>query len=159
VPTNRRKRLPRRRQDVAELDEDLEIALLTGRPYFGPYPAETLADAWRVHGDRLVREYKAGRPGRRPFWWWMAIGVPRYGERPVVDPRYVGQSRDDLARWMTLGILHTDGHPPMQEFEEEFLDRVGVITHQELLAGRGRRQAWYDLWGGKVPDYARQGVQ
>jgi hypothetical protein len=99
---------------------------------------DMMEDAWQAHRPRLLREYIAQKPGRRPLAWWLFEGVPRYGERPVireVRPEYLEREREQ-----THGLLHTHTHLPIQEPEADFLRRHGVLSRAEWERAQERRE-------------------
>src|SRR5580704_6790224 len=81
MPTNRRKRLSRRRLDVAELNRHQRRELESGAcilPWLG-FRGDAVAfnKAWRVHGREILEDFIERHPGRRPFAWWVEHGKER----------------------------------------------------------------------------------
>jgi hypothetical protein len=141
MPTKRTTRTPRPRA-TAELDFNLEEELRSGAPWFTgcgfPSPQE-MALAWQIHGRRITEEYIAENPGRRPFGWWYFVGVPKYGEPPLVSthPAHYKRREDIPADSLLLrhGILIQ--FEPLQENETDFLYRHGELKAAEIAALEG----------------------
>jgi hypothetical protein len=132
---------------VAELNRSQEYHLLHGRGWFPDDFVDEgqMRDAWTQHRERLMREFVAANPGRRPFAWWYFEGVPRYGERPVVDQR-VRPEYLDREREQKHGLLHTHTYRPIQELEANFLHRNGVLSRHEWELVQQRREAERRRW-------------
>jgi hypothetical protein len=79
-----------------------------------------------MHRARLLPQWIAENPGTRPFAWWRFVGVPKFGERPIVPDAEMTEA--DLDAWRLHGILHTSTIPPLQEDETAFLRRHGVLN-------------------------------
>jgi hypothetical protein len=127
MPTNRRRRAPRRRGDMVELSPSQEYHLLHGNGFlpFDFVDDEQMQDAWDTHREALMAKWFEEYPAdTRPFAWWLFEGVPDYGERPVILKNWNPAYRKN---WSYHGILHTNTIPPIQEPEGEFLRRVGEI--------------------------------
>src|SRR5262249_10521105 len=104
-----------------------------------------MRDAWTQHRERLMREFVAANPGRRPFAWWLFEGVPRFGERPVireVRPEYLERERAE-----THGRLHTPTHPPLPEPEADVLHPQGVPSRVEWERALAWREEWRRRYG------------
>jgi hypothetical protein len=127
MPTNQRYRRQERRQRYTGLDPELKRTLLYGTPFFGLPDLEIVRQAWQEHGEDLLAEWIEERPGSRPFAWWLFEAIPKHGERRTL-PGFPEEYRDN---WLTFDILHTDVFPAMQESEEEYLDRHGLLSVEE----------------------------
>lgn len=150
MPTNRRKRMPRRRTDTTELTWEMRYHLEHGYGIFGDrLTREEFEDAWDEHGETILAEFIEENPGRRPFAWWL---LEHGEERPVVAPwataKEVESYRSANCRRDTFGFLHTSvwagkkpggGYWSLQEPEPFYLRRHGLLTaeEEEILA---------DLW-------------
>lgn len=122
----------RRRADIVELTIFQKFELLHGSGIFGDeMDAETYAAAWREHREQLLADWIAEHPGTRPHAWWVVEGVPRYGERRLTEfgRRTIPGHRDG---WLTRGIINHTTIPPMQEPEDEYLRRHGLLTPAEV---------------------------
>ncbi len=152
MPTNRRRRLNRRRQDITELTFDHRYELLHGCPMLtsGGFQGDRDAfiRAWELHGERLTAEYIAENPGRRPFACWV---LEHKKERPIIIRDY---DPGDLKQWEQLeretygggltggnafGFLHSQCYGgrsfgPFQEEECDYLERHGLLTAAEREA-------------------------
>lgn len=131
MPTNRRRRIARRRGEVAELDISQTRHLLHGDGYFRDDFAdlEQMRAAWNFHRDTLMAEFaERYGPGLRPFCWWLFEGAAKYGERPVIRPDFDDRDR---SIYTTHGILQTRIFPRLQESEYVFLRRVGELGDDE----------------------------
>src|SRR5262249_49076325 len=129
MPTNRKRRPQPRRTEVAELEWNLRYELLHGRPMIYPeHDLDTLTAAWVLHRVALLEEWIAEQPGTRLFAWYFFVGVPKYGERRVIDTRLTAE---ELNGWRVRGILHTDTIPPLQEPEVVYLHRNKVMSPEE----------------------------
>lgn len=145
MPTNRRKRLPRRRSNLDELDFDARYHLENGMPFLpeSGFPNDLVAftEAWRRHGEALLEEFLDKHPRRRPFAWWF---LEHGQERPIVGtfmtPDGIERLREEN-RPYAFGFLHTailgDCKPdrswtPLQEPEAEYLERLDLLTDDEL---------------------------
>jgi hypothetical protein len=116
-----------------DLGQALYQNLTRGYSFFGRLPAEDLVRAWAVHGRDITEHWIQEHPGTRPYGWWLCVGIPKYGERPIVKAVVSGEIEKPH------GFRHTDiyGGPdfePYQEPEEEFLERHGVLTKDEKRA-------------------------
>lgn len=135
MPTNRRYRTKQRRQQIDELNQSLECELLHGRPLL-PFLGLEFDDddlmfrAWQLHREQLLPVWIDQRPGTRPFAWWKFEAVPKYGERRTTDywRRNHEQHRE---QFLKHGILDTCTIPAMQEDEQEYLQRHGLLTDEE----------------------------
>jgi hypothetical protein len=146
MPTNRRKRLPRRRANVAELSFGQRYHLERGFLMLSSFgDLSEFKFAWRLHRATILPEFIAANPGRRPFGWWL---LDHGRERPVTaswaSPAEVEGFRHGGRVERKFGFLHTsilggDGlGEPLQEPEDEYLARLGLLGAAELQALRRR---------------------
>ena len=105
--------------------------LLHGSPaneVWGFKAADELAATWKLHRTRLLELFEHERRPweQKPFGEWLTEIIPQYGERLATEffQRRFGERRPHLLRW---GILHTHCSPPLQESEDAYLRRHGVI--------------------------------
>jgi hypothetical protein len=136
MPTNRRRTKPNRRQQVRELGPDLKRHLLYG--YFfqeGFQDLQAMRGWWREVRAAVLPAWVKQLPCTRPFAWWLFEGVPRHGERLLVDPFPEWAPNLKQERQRHFGILHSHYLPPLQESEGVYLQR------HRLLAAAERRLA------------------
>jgi hypothetical protein len=133
----RRRNAPRRRRpDLAELTRDQEYHLTRGSFFFDGIPDRAdFEAAWEEHGERLLAEWVEEHPGTRPFAWWL---LDHGEERPVTadGPNAAGweaAARAEAKRHR-FGFLHTDFIPALQEPEEDYLRRLGLLSANEEAA-------------------------
>jgi hypothetical protein len=149
-----RRRAKSRKSDFAELSIDQEMALLTGLNYFNdsPFPriasrvrnwqpenenVEAFAAAWEIHRDRLLNEFIAKHPGRRPFAWW---ALDHKKERPILGELPADQLALIRRQHTHYGYFHTEilGKFPewsyLQEPQEEYLARKRLLREAEIEA-------------------------
>jgi hypothetical protein len=137
--TNRRRRSQRRRADLERINLDRFRHLTLGNHWFGGCRTkEELVSTWHRHRDLILPAFVETFPGYRPFGEWLAVLIPKYGERQLVD---VDQERAQACRetWH-FGALHTHFLPALQEREETYLRHHGLLTAEEkkaLAAGEG----------------------
>jgi hypothetical protein len=152
-----------RRQDLLVLTHHQRMHLETGGCWF-PGAAfdgdrESFEDAWDIHREAILAEFIARRPCRRPFAWWLC---DHRQERPIVSTwatqRQIEAMRNENRRTMMFGFLHTrtlgmDGEGrwmELQEPEEEYLERLGLLSQAELDAlaarGRGEHESLSEWW-------------
>jgi hypothetical protein len=112
-----------------------------GGPQFSDWSAADPAPwkaAWKYHGVEILAEYIAAHPGRRPWPWW----VWDHGqERPIVNPMGAEQELQAREQYTIFGVLvcgieHGHGAAPGEmhpwlEPEEEYLERMGLLTDGE----------------------------
>src|SRR5262245_53544521 len=106
MPTNRKRRRLDRRQQIHELDDSLRRHLVYGSDFFpdtGFQDMGVFRFWWQSLRDVVMSAWIEQCPCTRPFAWWLFVGVPRHGERRVVDPGPC-QIGDAQRRY---GILHT----------------------------------------------------
>ena len=138
MPPHKRSLTRSRRPEVEELTIDIESELIHGRPMLGKGchgDIELLREAWEIHRDVVLPEYIAKNPGCRPFAWW----VLEHGEeRPIIQDLPEGEKyfRRQYERY---GFLHSMlyGGPdfgPFQEEEWDYLDRLGLLSAEEVAA-------------------------
>lgn len=138
MPTNRRRRSVGRRVDVRALTSELLLSLLAGKGFFGSESDEDVRAAWEEHGEWILEAWIENYPGTRPFAWWMCEAK---GER-LTTPHFDQHCEPHRANWLVRGVLHTHTLPPLQESEEEYLRREGLLTPEEAEAlDRGEGQA------------------
>jgi hypothetical protein len=136
------RRAPRRRQQVSDLTQDQRYHLETGMFYQGGFGAdlERFTAAWEEHGEQILAEFIDRHPGRRPFAWWL---LEHKQERPMIDRSVPAHRVEALrradGRGNPFGFLHTRcyGGPafgPLQEPEEDYLRRKGLLTSEERAA-------------------------
>jgi hypothetical protein len=143
-----RRRTLKRQPDWAELDQDLVRHLVHGNFFFDGFPtAEALASAWKVHRKIILPPFLKVFPGYRPFAEWLAVLVPKYGERRVLPEATADeQAYRECERRCHFGILHVHVWPALQEPEEEYLRRNDVLTAAEARAiEAGQRRHPFDL--------------
>jgi hypothetical protein len=95
---------------------------------------------WEQTKAELLPEWIAKHPGTRPLPWWL---FDHKKERPVLHPM-ASQTEAVVRKQHTyLGMLHTSilhGHGsggemwPFQEPEEEYLERLGLLSDSEVEA-------------------------
>src|SRR5262245_2610738 len=124
-----------RRESLEQLTREQQLHLLVGWTYFeaGFADAETFRQAWDLHRDALMEEFRCeyrDESRARPFGWWFVD----YGEeRPIINPHFAADEieslRRDDRRGEHFGYLHTSifGGPdfgPLQENEWDYLERL-----------------------------------
>ena len=128
MPTNRQKRVPRRR---ARIDSERTVTrLLTGHdwPFLDGFaPAltdEELRAAWKALGKELLKEFIEKNPGRRPWAWWQfeAKEPRRVVGVDVIDLPACGSQP---ARRCQYDIIET---------EAAYLRRLGLLSPAEEQA-------------------------
>jgi hypothetical protein len=141
MPTNRRRRLQSRRDDVRS--ERTEIRLLDGHdfPFMDPINPDApemtedeLRAAWEDLRDELLPAFIAQHPGQRPWAWW-AFEAPEPRRRIGPGPEPVGEEE----MWLGMPRLYR-GLPPslgMYESEADYLRRLDLLTAAEARALAG----------------------
>ncbi|MBL8798775.1 MAG: hypothetical protein JNM56_33085 [Planctomycetia bacterium] len=130
MPTNRRRRVQRRRQQITVLTVGQRYHLETGMHLLDGFDDRaTFEAAWEMHRPDIMADFAAQQPGRRPFAWWL---LDHGEERPVLHGRLTAAElqaiRDDERRGMYFGYLHCEG---LQESEVSYLRRRGLLTAEE----------------------------
>jgi hypothetical protein len=112
--------------------------LASGLGLIERYPTEDVRAAWEEHGEWILETWIDHFPGSRPFGWYLAVGVPRFGERRLLEDRM------RLPCWRENsshhGILNIYSIAPAQEPEVEYLRRHGQLSEEEdaaLARGEG----------------------
>src|SRR4051794_17065283 len=133
-----------------------------------PWRQKTGRQLWAEHGQSIVAEWIADRPGTRPTYWWRyeapgprvrcgGIGTPSHESLANVLWPHLGVPRD----WITDGILSTyvrlgsdlgvpaiDPHaPPLFESQATFLERYRL-----LLPGERHRLSEADFKPERITD-------
>jgi hypothetical protein len=131
--------------------EDFALELYAGRPDILETPGDkpTLAALWHRHGEQVLSDWAAERPGTRPTTWWR-VAAPRWnGSVRAPEPRMkVGGSglptheahpechfdADDFPsgiprRWETRPTLE---RLPVFESEASYLKRHGLLQPGEM---------------------------
>ena len=108
----------------AELNTDLTYALLMGPAEGDGLSDEDLELGWRYRGERIMEDHR-GRPGTRPWGWW----VFEVGEDP--PPRAL-----EAVRLAELGELTREELAALRERANEARLRIG--TTGERISGGGR---------------------
>jgi hypothetical protein len=124
-------------------DPDLRHHLESGRPFFNGFKTEELfRKGWELTRETLLPEFIKKHPGERPFGWWLC---DHKKERPVISQTtHDGQivTREWLLdHWhdrhdKKFGFLHTNIWPPFQEYETDYLERLGILEDWEIARVR-----------------------
>src|SRR5262249_43497698 len=142
--------------DLAELSPFQRRHLEQGHPLVpgeGYGRREDFEAAWRLHGEGLLEEWIEAHPGTRPFAWWL---LDHGKERPVVAPWATTEEvRRPRAEPGRFHFLHTEVYSgrrpdgrlqPLQEPEDEYLERLGLLGEDELAQVCEQRAAEIAEW-------------
>jgi hypothetical protein len=132
---------------VADVDAFDKTHILRGRPVIkiGGIPElisepKVWASVWHQSKAELLFEWITKHPGTRPLPWWL---FDHKKERPVIHPMAPETEAIVRKQQTYLGLLHTSilhGHGsggemwPFQEPEEDYLERLGLLTGSERAA-------------------------
>jgi hypothetical protein len=125
MPTNRRAITRRRGGSPVTLDRLGEFLFLE-RDNSGDLDQEQAEDIWAYHGERILAEWIAKRPGTRPWCFWV---FDVEAERPILKP--LDPETEAMVRGHSsfFGVLVNDFY---QESEVSYLRRNNILTDTEI---------------------------
>ena len=138
-PKIRRRRLPALAAEMILENPNLRYHLEAGTSiidFSGFKTRERFAEAWELTRETIMCDYVAKHPGRRPFAWWLC---DHKQERPIIPQMLGGEplTRERLLSWDSrhkeyFGFVHTRTYPAFQEYEEDYLERLGLLEPWEI---------------------------